>query len=387
MNKCIIYMDYNATTPVDYRVRDAMLPYFCEVFGNPSSVHTIGRQARVCLDEARSRAAEILGCNPLEITFTSGGTESNNLAIIGTARKMRERGKHIITPAIEHHAVLCCCEYLAKHEGFELTILPVDSSGFVDPDAVKKAIRHDTILVSIMAANNEIGTIQPIKEIGNICRQYGVIFHTDAVQFFGKEGFEKITDLNADLVSICAHKIHGPKGAGLLYTRSPLKPMPIIFGGSHENKLRAGTENLPAIMGFVKAMELFLKPPVFDRNQIQPLADRVINLINNLDGVRFRGSLVNRLCNTVAFTVNGVESEVIIAGLDIEGICVSGGAACSTGALLASHVITALGSPSDARSLVRISLGRENTMEDIAHLEKVLPSVIRRARIHAKKFV
>jgi cysteine desulfurase len=385
MNKRVIYMDYNATTPVDPHVRDAMLPYFCEIYGNPSSVHAIGRQARVCLDEARSRAAAVLGCSPIEITFTSGGTESNNLAIFGIARKLRSRGNHIITSAIEHHAVLSCCEYLSKHEGFNLTILPVDSSGFVDPEEVKKAIKNQTILVSVMAANNEIGTLQPVREIGAICHERGVVFHTDAVQFFGKEGFEKITDLNADLVSICGHKFHGPKGAGLLYAKSPVKPTPIIFGGSHENELRAGTENLPAIMGFVKAMELFLKPPVFDRDHLQPMASRILDLINNLDGVRFRGSLENRLCNTIAFTVSGVDSAVVIAGLDLEGICVSGGSACSTGALMPSHVITALGSPDDARSLVRISLGRENTMADIEHLEKVLPSVIHRARKYAEK--
>lgn len=377
--KPVIYFDYNATTPLDERVFEEMRPFFLQTYGNPSSIHQIGRQARVHLDEARERAAKTLGCKPVEIVFTSGGTESNNLAIFGIARLLKNKGNHIITSSIEHHAVLNCCEYLAKYEGFELTYLPVDNEGRVNPDDVKRAIRKETILVSVMAANNEIGTIQPITEIGAICRQTGVVFHTDAAQWFGKEPFEKIDDLNADLVSICAHKIHGPKGAGLLYIRSPLKPRPIIFGGKHENELRAGTENLPAIIGLVKAMELFIKPPVFSREKLEPLAQKIISLIEKLPNATFRGSYKNRLCNTVAFTVNGVDSAVILAGLDIEGICASSGSACSSGALEPSHVIEALGSPENARSLVRFSLGRENTPEEVDYLESVLPGIVSRA--------
>ena len=218
-----VYFDYNATTPLDPQVREAMLPFLGEVWGNPSSVHHVGRQARALLDEARERAAKVLGSKPSEVVFTAGGTESANLAILGTARLLKPKGRHIITSAIEHHAVLRCCEYLAQQEGFEVTFLPVDREGLVSPDSLAQALRPDTILVSVMAANNEIGTIQPVAELGALCRQHGVVFHTDAVQWFGKEPFESIHQFNADLVSICAHKIHGPKGAGALFVKSPLQ--------------------------------------------------------------------------------------------------------------------------------------------------------------------
>ena len=263
-----VYFDYNATTPLDPQVREAMLPFLGEVWGNPSSVHHVGRQARAQLDDARERAAKVLGAKPSEIVFTAGGTESANLAILGTARLLKPKGRHIITSAIEHHAVLRCCEYLAQREGFEVTCLPVDREGLVSPDSLAEAIRPDTILVSIMAANNEIGTIQPVAELGAICRQRGVVFHTDAVQWFGKEPFESVHQFNADLVSICAHKIHGPKGAGALYVKSPLQPAPILLGGSHENERRAGTENLAGIIGLVEALERFVRTPVFDREKL-----------------------------------------------------------------------------------------------------------------------
>jgi len=263
-----VYFDYNATTPLDPHVREAMLPYLGEIWGNPSSVHRVGRQARALLDEARDRAAAVLSCKPSEIIFTSGGTESNNLAIFGAARSLRSKGRHIITSAVEHHAVLNCCEYLAKNEGFELTVLPVQPDGTVTLDALKNALRSDTILVSIMAANNEIGCVQPVAELGALCREKGVLFHTDAVQWFGKEPFENIGQFNAELVSLCAHKIHGPKGAGLLFAESPLRPGPILFGGGHENERRAGTENLASIIGLVEALERFVKEPVFSREQL-----------------------------------------------------------------------------------------------------------------------
>src|SRR2546427_6691858 len=237
-----VYFDYNATTPLDPQVREEMLPYLGAMFGNPSSVHHVGRQARAILDDARDRASKVLGCKPSEVIFTSGGTESANLAIFGTARRLKAKGRHIITSAVEHHAVLHCCEYLAKNEGFEVTYLPVDCEGRVALDSLEKAIRPDTTLVSIMAANNEIGTIQPVSDLGAVCRRRGVLFHTDAVQWFGKEPFQNIHQFNADLVSICAHKFHGPKGAGALFVKSPLLPEPILFGGSHENERRAGTK-------------------------------------------------------------------------------------------------------------------------------------------------
>src|ERR1035437_8888076 len=267
-----IYFDYNATTPLDPAVRDAMMPFLGEVWGNPSSVHHIGRKARSLLDDARDRAAKFLGAKPSEVIFTSGGTESNNLAIFGTARLLKSKGRHLITSAIEHPAVLHCFDYLEKKEGFEVTRLPVDPEGRVSVEDLKKAIRTDTVLVSVMAANNEIGTILPVAELGAVCRERGVVFHTDAVQWFGKEPFKNTGQFNADLVSVCAHKFHGPKGAGLLYIKSPLRPDPILFGGGHENERRAGTENLLAIIGLVAALEKFIKPPVFERIKLKKLA-------------------------------------------------------------------------------------------------------------------
>jgi cysteine desulfurase len=376
-----IYFDYNATTPLDAKVREAMLPFLGEVWGNPSSVHHVGQKARAALDDARDRASEVLNCKPSEVIFTSGGTESNNLAVFGVARLLANKGKHLITSAIEHHAVLHCFNYLEAREGFHVTRLPVDGEGRVSPEDLKQAIRDDTTLVSIMAANNEIGTIQPVAELGAICRERGVVFHTDAVQWLGKEPFATIEQFNADLVSICAHKFHGPKGAGLLYLRSPLHPDPILFGGGHENERRAGTENLTAVVGLVEAFARFIKNPVFDSKSLKPLTDRLKTLIEAVPGVKFVGSPSHRLANTVSFVVEGSDSIALLAGLDIEGICASSGSACSAGSLEPSHVISALGARTElANSLVRFSLGRENTLEDIEHVERVLPDVIRRAQ-------
>ena len=264
-----------------------------------------------------------------------------------------------------------------------MTCLPVDREGLVSPDSLAKAIRPDTILVSIMAANNEIGTIQPVAELGAICRQRGVVFHTDAVQWFGKEPFDDIHQFNADLVSICAHKIHGPKGAGALFVKSPLQPAPILLGGSHENERRAGTENLAGIIGLVEALERFVRHPVFDRERLAPLTDRLLHLVDHLPGVQFVGSRERRLANTVAFVVEGSDSLPLLAGLDLEGICASSGSACSAGSLEPSHVVEALGVDKElANSLIRFSLGRESTLAEVEHVESILPEVIRRARRH-----
>ncbi len=268
-----VYFDYNATTTLDDSVREAILPFLGEVWGNPSSVHHVGRKARALLDDARDRAAKFLGAKPSEVIFTSGGTESNNAAVLGTARGLKAKGKHLITSSVEHHAVLNCFDFLEKNEGCEVTRLPVDSEGRVSPEDLKRAIRKDTVLVSVMAANNEIGTIQPVAELGTICRERGVVFHTDAVQWFGKESFDNVNQFNADVVSVCAHKFHGPKGAGLLWIRSPLHPDPILFGGSHESERRAGTENLASIMGLVSALEKFVKPPVFEKAKLKPFCE------------------------------------------------------------------------------------------------------------------
>jgi cysteine desulfurase len=378
-----IYFDYNATTPLDPAVREAMLPFLGEVYGNPSSVHHVGRRARSLLDEARDRVAIIWKCKPSEVVFTSGGTESNNLAICGVARHLKGKGRHIITSRVEHHAVLHTCEYLGKKEGFEVTYLPVNSEGFVFPEQLAEAIRPETILVSLMAANNETGTIQPVAEIGRICQEKGVLFHTDAVQAFGKEPFESIHQFNADLVSVCAHKFHGPKGAGALFVRSPLLPDPILFGGGHENERRAGTENLAAILGFTEATERFVKTPVFPRDKLDPLTHRLIRLAGKLEsaGVVFRGPPEKRLSNTVAFTVRGCDSIALLAGLDLEGVCASSGSACSAGSLEPSHVMLALGvAAAEANSLVRLSLGRESTLEEVEHVERVLPAIIERVQ-------
>jgi cysteine desulfurase len=376
-----IYFDYNATTPLDPKVREAMLPFLGEFWGNPSSVHHMGQRARAALDEARDRSAHVLKCRPSEIVFTSGGTESNNLAIFGTARLLTQRGKHVITSSIEHHAVLNCFDYLEAKEGFQVTRLPVNREGLVSPDDLKRAIRSDTTLVSVMAANNEIGTVQPVAELGGICRERGVIFHTDAVQWFGKEVFAGISQFNADLVSVCGHKFHGPKGAGLLYIRSPLHPDPIFFGGSHENERRAGTENLPAIIGLTDALTRFVVSPVFDRTHLFPLQQKIIRMLKSVSAVELVGATNLRLCNTVAFVVAGADSITLLAGLDVESICASSGSACSAGSLKPSHVISAMGLKQElASALVRFSLGRENSREEVAVLEQVLPDVIQRAR-------
>ena len=397
-----IYFDYNATTPLDADVRSAMLPFLAENWGNPSSVHHVGQKARAQLDDARDRAAKFLGAKPSEIIFTSGGTEANNLAIFGTARALKAKGKHLVTAAVEHHAVLQCFDYLEKHEGFSVTRLPVDANGRVSVDDLKKSIRADTVLASIMAANNEIGTLQPVADLGKICQERKIIFHTDAVQWFGKEPFDNIGQFHADLVSVCAHKFHGPKGAGLLYIRSPLHPDPILFGGGHENERRAGTENLPAIIGLVAALEKFVRVPVFDRAKLKPLVEKLISAIEKIPGCELvrgtglwpvrsgSGEFENQqltgqrpvplLCNTVAFTVRGSDGIALMAGLDMEGICASSGSACSAGSLEPSHVILALGKKEVANSLVRFSLGRDSTMEEVDFVCANLPDIIRRAQ-------
>ncbi len=376
-----VYFDYNATTPLDPAVRAAMLPFLDEIWGNPSSVHQIGRRARALLDDARERVAAVLRAKPSEVVFTSGGTESNNLAIFGSARRLSTKGRHLVTTTIEHHAVLHCFRQLESREGFSVTYVPVDSSGIVSVTDVARAIRPDTTLVSVMAANNEIGTVQPVAEIGALCRQQGVLFHTDAVQAFGKLPFTDITQFQADLVSLCAHKFHGPKGAGVLFIRSPLSLEPILFGGAHENERRAGTENLPAIIGLAAAAESFLRPPVFPPERMTELTTRLRIFAESIPGVTIRGSQANKLPNTIALSVSGCDSIVLMAGLDMAGICASSGSACSAGSLEPSHVLLALGvCPAEANSLVRFSLGRESTAAEVAVVEEQLPGIIARIR-------
>jgi cysteine desulfurase len=378
-----IYLDYNATTPLDPNVRETMLPYLAGTYGNPSSIHHAGRQARSALDEARERVASTWGCRPSEVVFTSGGTESNNLAVLGACRFLRGQRKHIVTSQIEHHAVLHCCRHLEANEGFTVTYLPVDSSGRVSLDDLARSIRQDTVLVSIMAANNEIGTLQPVAEIGALCQDRGVLFHTDAVQWFGKEPVASIHQFNAHLVSACAHKIHGPKGAGALFIRSPIRVEPLLFGGSHENERRAGTENLPALIGLAAAIESFVKEPVFPKPLMLDLVTRLEDLLRQIPGVVLLGSKDRRLANTLSFTVAGTDSISLLAGLDLEGICASSGSACSSGSLEPSHVLQAMGVPTDlARSLVRFSLGRESTVAEVEYAAAALLRIIERCRLH-----
>ncbi len=376
-----IYFDYNATTPLDVKAREAMLPFLDEIFGNPSSAHHVGRRARALLDDARERVAKTWRCKPSEVVFSSGGTESNNLAILGTARLLRDKGRHLITSTIEHDAVLRSFKYLEKHEGFNVTYLRASPEGLVSPEDLRQAIRPDTILVSIMSANNELGAVQPVREFGEICRAKGVLFHTDALQSFGKEPFTGIDQFNADLVAFCSHKLHGPKGASALFIKSPLHPDPIIHGGSHENERRAGTENVPCIIGTTYAIEHFLNPPIFPAEHLFQLTNHLIQFIQTLEGVQFRGSTSHRLSNTVALTVEGCDSATLLAGLDLEGVCASSGSACASGALKPSHVLLAMGIEKKlASSLVRFSLGRESTMEEVLIAEEALKKVIKQAR-------
>ena len=375
-----VYLDYNATTPLDPEVKEVMLPFLDGFFGNPSSIHRIGRKVRAQLDDCRERVAKVWKCKASEVVFTSGATESVSLAICGTARLLKSKGRHLITSAVEHHAVLHTIEYLVNKEGFELTTLPADAAGRVAPQDLENAIKDDTILVSVMAANNETGAIQPVAELGAICRQREVLFHTDAVQWFGKEPFENIHQFNADLVTICGHKFYGPKGSGALFIKSPLLPDPILFGGGHENERRAGTENLPAIAGFVEALERFVPTPVFMRSELEPLANRLSSLCE-LNGINLVCPSAKRLANTVSFTVPSIDSMTLLAALDLDGICASAGSACSAGSLNPSHVLSAMGqSDNEANSLVRFSVGRETTDEEIDQVLTLFPATLDQIR-------
>ena len=375
-----VYLDYNATTPLDPEVKEVMLPFLGEYFGNPSSIHRVGRKARAILDDSRERVAQVWKCKASEVVFTSGATESVSQAICGTARFLKSKGRHLITSAVEHHAVLHTVEYLVNKEGFELTTLPVDAEGRVAQQHLDSAIRDDTILVSVMAANNETGAIQPVAELGAICRQRGVLFHTDAVQWFGKEPFESIHQFNADLVTICGHKFYGPKGSGALFIKSPLLPDPILFGGGHENERRAGTENLAAIAGLVEAIERFVPSPVFERCKLESLANRLCAM-NEFDGINLVSPLIKRLANTASFTVPGIDSMTSLAALDLDGICASAGSACSAGSLNPSHVLSAMGrNDNEANSLIRFSLGRETSEEEINNVLATFPDFVQRNR-------
>ncbi|HTK91044.1 MAG TPA: cysteine desulfurase NifS [Verrucomicrobiae bacterium] len=367
-----VYLDHNASTPVHPEVLEAMLPYFTERFGNPSSIHGFGREAREGLDTARERVASFLRVGKEEVVFTSGGTESDNMAIKGVAAA-RGRG-HLITSAVEHHAVLRTCETLAK-QGFDLTVLPVDGYGMVSPDDVRRAIRPDTILVTIMHANSEVGTIQPVGEIGRITRERGVAFHVDGVQTFGKLPLD-LEALNIDLLSFSGHKIYGPKGVAGLYIRKGTKMASVQHGGEHERRRRAGTENVPGAVGLGKAVEVRARDMVEEETRVRVLRDRLwTGLSARVPEVRLNGHPTERLPGTCNLCFRHIESESIVLGLDLKGIGVSAGSACTAGSVEPSHVLVAMGVPLDwAMGTVRCSLGRSTTAEDIDYvLDSVEP--------------
>ena len=371
-----IYLDYAATSPVLPEVLDAMLPFFMSCFGNPSGIHENGRETRKALEQARREVAETLGAESREIVFTSGGSESDNLAIEGTAFALREKGNHIITSQIEHHAVLNTCRWLEK-QGFRVTYLPVDASGLVDPDSVRDAIGNDTVLVSIMTANNEIGTVEPVSEIGEICREKGVLFHTDAVQAIGMMNIHA-AEINADLISLSAHKFHGPKGTGALYIRKGTKLESLIHGGAQERGLRAGTENVPGIVGMGKAITVAAKEREENQQRIRELRDQMIRIVlERIPGSQLNGHPEKRLANNCHFSFAGIESEALLLRLDLAGISVSGGSACTSGSMEPSHVLQAIGLKDEMlKSGIRMTMGRETTREEIEKTAEKMSEII-----------
>ncbi|HEY7832206.1 MAG TPA: cysteine desulfurase family protein [Ktedonobacterales bacterium] len=374
-----IYLDHAATTPVRPEVLEAMLPYFSEDFGNPSSIYALGRRSHQALEEAHQMVAGVLNCRPTEVIFTGGGSEADNLAIKGVATAARRRGQHIITSAIEHHAVLHTCAYL-EQQGFEVTYLPVDATGQVDPDAVAAALREDTALVTIMYANNEVGTIQPIAAIGAVCRARRVPFHVDAVQAGAALDLD-VARLQVDLLSLSAHKVYGPKGVGVLYARQGTRLQPQILGGSQERNRRAGTENVAGAVGAATALCLAAAEREQERARLVALRDRLISGVLSIPGARLTGHPTERLPNSASFTLSEVEGESLLLNLDLAGIAASSGSACSTGAVDPSHVLTAMGIPADeARGHLRLTLGRSTTRDDITTVLRELPGIVARVR-------
>lgn len=375
-----IYLDHAATTAVDPRVVEEMLPVFTEVYGNASSMHHVGQAARKLVEEARIKVAAAIGANPGEIYFTSGGTEADNLAVIGVAEAMAARkGKHLITTNIEHHAIFNSFAWL-KENGYDITELPVDQYGRVNPNDVEKAIRPDTILVSIMHANNEIGTIQPIAEIGQICKKHGVYFHVDAVQTVGHLPID-VNEMQIDLLSMSAHKFYGPKGVGALYLRRGVRIKSHLHGGEQEKGLRPGTENVPGIVGLGKAIEIAVAGMEEENVREIYLRDKLIAGLLKIPDVRLNGHPTQRLSSNVNVSISYIEGESILLSLDLKGICASSGSACASGSLEPSHVLLAIGlDHPTAHGSLRLTLGRENTEEDVDYVLQVLPEIVRRLR-------
>lgn len=379
MNK-YIYMDNSATTQVKQEVLDEMLPYFSINYGNPSSIYALGGKSKNAVEVAREKIAKAIGANANEIFFTAGGSESDNWALKGIAFANRKKGNHIITSKIEHHAILHTCQYLEK-EGFRVTYLDVDKYGTVDLEQLKNSITDDTILISIMFANNEIGTIQPIKEIGQIAKEKGIYFHTDAVQAIGHVKID-VNDLNIDLLSMSAHKFYGPKGIGVLYIRKGVKIDPLITGGAQERNRRAGTENVPGIVGMGKAIELAYDNLEESNARLIKLRDRLINkILDRIDYVRLNGHPTNRLPGNVNVCFEFIEGESLLLSLDMEGIAASSGSACTSGSLEPSHVLLAIGLPHEiAHGSLRLSLGDFNTEEEIDYVVDKLVEIVSRLR-------
>src|SRR5579859_20886 len=374
-----IYLDHAATTALDPRVLDAMLPYFTTEYGNASSIYTLGRHAMQAIDAAREQVAEVIGCRPTEVTFNGCGSESDNLAIKGLAFASQKKGNHLITSSIEHHAVLHTCQYLERF-GFTVTYLPVDEYGRVSPDDVERAITDQTTLVSIMYANNEIGTIEPIAEIGRICRARKIPFHVDAVQAGGAIPID-VTALNVDLLSLSAHKFYGPKGVGVLYIRQGMRILPQLQGGSQERGKRAGTENVAGIVGAATALHLAQEEMPYVTRRLQALRDRLIEGILTIPRSRLTGHPTDRLPNNASFCFEGIEGESILIALDQLGIAVSTGSACTSGSVDPSHVLVALGLPPEwTHGSLRLTLGKENTEADVEAVLSLLPSVIEKIR-------
>jgi len=375
-----VYLDHNATTPVIPEVLQAMLPYFTDIYGNASSIYSKGREAKSALEDCRNKCAELLGCSPSEIFFTSGGTESDNYAIKGVAFANRKKGRHVITSPIEHHAVIRSCEFLQK-EGFDVTYLPVTSEGLVDPDELRKAIRIDTTIISIMYANNETGIIQDLKSLTDIAREAGVYFHTDAVQSTGKIPY-KIPELGCDLLSISAHKLYGPKGVGIAYVKSGTKIQPWNQGGGHERGRRAGTENLAGIAGLTKALEIAGRDMEKEAAKLKAMSTRFYNLImERIPDIRLNGSFENRVPNTLNISFKAIEGESMILSLDMKGVMVSSGSACTSGATEPSHVLMAMKVPADlVHGSLRFSFGRVNTEDDVDYAIEILEKEVKRLR-------
>ncbi len=370
-----VYLDHAATTPVDPRVLHAMLPFFTERAGNASSVHGFGQDARAAVDQARAQVATAVGARPAEIIFTSGATESDNLAVLGVALATESRGRHLVTTGIEHHAVLEICHVL-EHRGYTVTSVPVDGRGIVNPDDVRKALRPDTVLISVMAANNEIGTLQPVAEIGRLARERNIPFHTDATQLVGAAPMN-VDDIHVDLLSMSAHKRYGPKGVGALYVRTGTPLFPVQRGGSHERGRRGGTENVPGIVGFGAALRIALAEIAEERVRLTALRDRLIREALALPGAHLNGDPIERLPNNVNLSFDGTDSQSLVMGLDLHGVAASSGSACTSGSMEPSHVLVALGvPPARAAAAVRLTLGRATTGAEITYALDALRDVV-----------